>query len=107
MYELTVKHKFNSGDVVYFMNKNEVCKGVVAVVEFDIKTVGFGSGYYIRDLFKGLLKSFDKNRKYNITLRYNLDKVTEIDGETRFAGCPYRHFEDEIFSTKKELLASL
>ena len=55
MNELIVKHKYNSGDVVYFMKDNKIRKGVVSKVIINIETKGFSDGYYVEKLFKKLM----------------------------------------------------
>lgn len=105
MYTLTIKHKFHSGDVVYFLKENEVRKGIVSTVVFDIKTVGFSDGYYVEKLFKKLIANFDKERQYEIRLYYRIDLIKKDKDD--FHSSSYSFEEHQLFFNKRDLTDSL
>jgi hypothetical protein len=105
MHTLTIKHKFNSGDIVYFLKENEVRKGIVSKVSFDIETVGFSDGYYVEKLFKKLIANFDKERKYKKRLRYQIDLLWKDKDE--YYSTPHYFEEHQLFFNKCDLTDSL
>ena len=105
MYTLTIKHKFHSGDIVFFLKDNEVRKGIVSKVSFDIQTVGFSDGYYVEKLFKKLLANFDKQRQYNTRLRYQIDLLYKDKDE--YYSTPHYFEEHQLFLKKRDLTDSL
>jgi hypothetical protein len=107
MNELTIKHKYNSGDVVYFMKDDKIRKGVVSKVKFIIETKGFSDGYYVENLFKKLIFNFIKEREYLINLQYVIDLVWTHNGVDKYESTPHYFTEDKIFSTKKDLIDTL
>ena len=107
MNELTVKHKYNSGDVVYFMKDNKIRKGVVSRVKISIETKGFSDGYYVEKLFKRLIPNFLKEREYLISLQYVIDLVWTDNGTDKYESTPHYFTEDKIFSSKNDLTDTL
>jgi len=107
MNELTIKHKYNSGDVVYFMKDDKIRKGVVSKVRFSIETKGFSDGYYVEKLFKKLISNFIKEREYLISLQYIIDLVWTHNGVDKYESTPHYFTEDKLFSTKKDLTDTL
>jgi hypothetical protein len=105
MHTLTIKHKFHSGDIVYFLKENEVRKGIVSKVSFDIETVGFSDGYYVEKLFKKLITNFDKERKYKKRLRYQIDLLCKDKDE--YYSTPHYFEEHQLFFNKRDLTDSL
>ncbi len=104
MHTLTIKHKFHSGDIVYFLKENEIRKGIVSKVSFDIETVGFSDGYYVEKLFKKLIANFDKERQYKKRLRYQIDLLY---GDDKYHSTPHYFEEQQLFFNRRDLTDSL
>lgn len=105
MHSLTIKHKFHSGDIVFFIKENEVRKGVVSKVVFGVETVGFSDGNYVEKLFKKLIINFNKERQYKQRLRYTIDLL--FKGEDRYCSTPHYFEEHQLFFKKRDLINSL
>ena len=105
MHTLTIRHKFHSGNIVYFLQENEIRKGIVSRVIFDIKTVGFSDGSYVEKFFKNLIANFNKERQYLQRLRYEINLLQKDKDE--YHSTPYFYEEHQLFFSRYDLIDNL
>jgi len=106
MYTLKVEYKYQAGDAIWFMNMNKPSKGIISRVIINAYNNGLKSrGYKVKKFFNKLIKASFEEVKLNIHLRYEID-LLNYETES-YHSSPHHRNENEVFSTKQELLNSL
>ena len=100
--EFSFKSKFNLEDVVWFMCDNQASQGIIHTITY-MREESVDTRCRHKSIFTKI-KSYLSGARRKVNVRYELDRIRE-DGE--FRSTPHFLGEDEIFSSKEELLKSL
>lgn len=100
MNELVIKHKYKVGQIVYFMRKNEIRKGIVDRVEINAKSSWDETGGMVEKIAKKII-FFVKDYPFGITITYNMSMVHR---DNSYASCPHIRRECEVYESQKDLI---
>lgn len=97
------KTKYDLEDVVWFMYKNCLCRGIVTRCLYTQEDSVYIHGSETQSIVEKI-KSFLHLRKTNVTIIYDVDL---INNDNIFLCAGPRSHEHQLFKTKEELLKSL
>lgn len=104
MNQLIINYKYRVGQVVFFMYKNEIRKGVVAKIDFNIQTKTLETGL-IKQIVNHVKRIFDEDYPFErVIARYSLDLVSK---EGNFESSPHLTYEYDVYATQKDLIHEL
>ena len=98
------KTKFDLEDVVYFMHKNELSKGIITRVKIDFEKEVYIHGSYVKDVIHKI-KNFFNNHKTSVNVYYSVTKASKDDTFYAAIGGYFRDWE--LAHTKEELFKML
>lgn len=108
MNKFTIEYKFNAGDPVWFMNENEISKGVVDRVQISFETNGLSSrGYKVKEFFNKLLPIPKEDKKLNGYIKYSVILLNTKSENYKSSPHIFKDYEDKLFLSKEELIKSL
>jgi hypothetical protein len=102
--EIIIKYSHNIGDIVYFMYKNEVRKGIIARIDINIEA-GSIKPYLTKKIVNKIIKIFKKDYPFEINVKYNLDLVSQKGDFAGAIGDWY--YECGLFKDKNDLLKNI
>lgn len=104
MRTLKINYKYMVGQVVYFMYKNEIRKGIVCRIDIRAETRRLAT-YLTKKIIDRIVSIFDKDYPLeSISVRYALDLVSK-DGD--YESSPHVLFEYDVYETEKEIINSI
>lgn len=104
MNKLEINYKYKVGQVVFFMYKNEIRKGIVASISISIKSRTIAT-YLTKKIIDKVISIFDKDYPFEkIWIRYSLDLVSK-SGD--FESSPHLLFEYDIYGDKNDMVEAL
>ena len=98
------KTKFALEDVVYFMYKNEISKGVITRIRVEFEESVYIHGSYIQQVIRKI-KNFFSDHKTDVNVYYSVDKANNDD--TFYCAIAGFFREWELASSKEELFKML
>lgn len=103
MHKLEIRYKYKVGQVVFFMYKNEIRKGIITNIDIDIKSKMLAT-YLTKKIIDKAISIFDKDYPFEKRIRYSLDLVSK-SGD--FESAPHLLFEYDVYENKNELVEAL
>jgi len=104
MRSLKIEYRYIVGQVVYFMYENEIRKGIVARIEFDVQTKRLAT-HLTKKIIDKVITIFDKDYPFErMRIRYSLDLVSK-DGD--YQSTPHMRYEYDVFETEEEIINSI
>ena len=98
------KTKFALEDVVYFMYKNELSKGIITRIKVEFEEEVYIHGTYMKEVIHKI-KNFFNDHKMKVQVYYSIDKATKDDTFYCAIGGYFRDYE--LAHTKEELFKML
>ena len=103
MNKLEIKYEYKVGQVVFFMYKNEIRKGIVASISINIESKTLAT-YLTKKIIDRVISIFDKDYPFEKRVRYSLDLVSK-SGD--FESSPHLLSEYDVYDNRKELIEVL
>lgn len=104
MKNLQINYRYMVGQVVYFMHKNEIRKGIVARIDIDAQTKRLET-HLTKKIIDKVVSFFDKDYPFKrVEIRYSLDLVSKRGD---FESSPHLLFEHNVFESEKEIINTL
>jgi hypothetical protein len=101
--EIKINYKYKIGQVIFFMYKNEIRKGIVSRRNITVVSKQLGA-YLTEKIIKKFINIFDKDYPTEISIEYDIDLVSMEGG---FESSPHILKECEIFSDMESILEFL
>ena len=104
MNSLQINYKYKVGQVVYFIYKNEIRKGIVSSISIYIESKRLDT-YLTKKIIDKVISIFDKDYPFEkIRIRYSLDLVSK-SGD--FESAPHLLYEHDVYESQKDLIYAL
>ena len=104
MNTLKIDYKYKVGQIVYFMYKNEIRKGIVSSISIEIESKRLAT-YLTKKIIDKVISIFDKDYPFEkIWIRYSLDLVSK-SGD--FESAPHLLYEHDVYESHKDLIHEL
>jgi len=100
---ININYKYKIGQVIFFMYKNEVRKGIVSQRNINVISKSLET-HLTSKIINKLIIIFDKNYPNDISIEYEVDLVSKSGG---FESSPHILNEYEVFADKKSILEFL
>ena len=103
MKTLKFSYKYKIGQIVYFMYKNEIRRGIVARISITFESKRLAT-YLTKRIVDKVITIFDNEYPFTQRKIYSLDLVSK-NGD--FESSPHILAENEIYETKNDLVKAL
>ncbi len=104
MNTLQINYKYKVGQVVYFMYKNEIRKGIVSSILINIESKRLAT-CLTKKIIDKIISIFDEDYPFEkILITYSLDLVSK-SGD--YQSAPHLLYEYDVYESQKDLMYAL